>query len=179
MKNPGKVIDLAGVFSALSGKQLSSMHRFVFLAFFARGLVCHRNGRRIHRRMHRLAIQLVRFFRVANAVAAMRRRLAIGAHVHEHHLFDRQDALARDLVAHFAAQGDRRAAKVGRRDAEFNDVALTRRTHEVHFGDELGHDALVVQLANRVDGRLFVDPAQQAAAEQDIVFQTTIFVKTS
>lgn len=109
----------------------------------------------------------------------MRRGLALRIEIDEHHLFDGQNAFARDLVAHFRAQRDRRAAEMRRGNAEFDDVALSRRADEIDLRHKLGHDALVVQLRNGVDRGFLVDPAQQAAAEQDVVFQTTKFVNLS
>jgi hypothetical protein len=53
--------------------------------------------------------------------------------------------------------------------AEFDDVALPRRTDEIDLGHELGHDALIVELADGVNRGFFVDPAQKAAAEQRAV----------
>jgi len=44
-----------------------------------------------------------------------------------------------------------------------------RGADEVDFGNVLGHHTLVAQLDDGVDRRLFVDPAQQATAEQRAV----------
>ena len=99
----------------------------------------------------------------------MGRRQAILAEVDEDHFFHGEDAFARDLVAHFAGQGDGGAAELGGGDAQFDDVALARGADEVDFGDVLGDNALVAQLDDGVDRRFFVDPAQQAAAEQGAV----------
>lgn len=126
-----------------------------------------------------LAVSLERFIRIPDLRAAVRRRIAVRVQIHEHHLFDRQNALACDLVAHFRAQRDRRRAEVGCLHAQFDDVALTRRADEVDLRHELGHDALVVELTDCVDGGFFIDPAQQAATEQRGLFQTSFFVKMS
>jgi hypothetical protein len=96
-------------------------------------------------------------------------RQAVFAQVHEDHFLDRENALAGDLVAHLAGQGDGGAAKFGSGNPQFDDVALTRGADKVDLGNVLGHDALIAQLNNGVDGRLFVDPAQQAAAKQRAV----------
>src|SRR5580692_9510742 len=95
-----------------------------------------------------LAILSESFFGVTDLRATVRRRLTVLVEVDEHHLLDGQDALARDLVAHFAAKRDRRAAEMRGRHAEFDDVALTRRADEIDLGHELGHDALIVQLGD-------------------------------
>lgn len=97
------------------------------------------------------------------------RRQAVFAEVDEDHFFHGEDAFARDLVAHFTGQGDGGAAELGGGDAQFDDVALARGADKVDFGDVLGDNALVAQLDDRVDRRFFVDPAQQAAAEQGAV----------
>src|SRR5471032_3076933 len=115
------------------------------------------------------AITLELVFDVHDLGAAVRCGQAVFAQIHEDHLLYGQDAFASDLVAHFAGQRDRGAAELGSGDAQFDDVALARGADEVDFGDVLGHHTLVAQLDNGVDGRLFVDPAQQAAAEQGAV----------
>lgn len=96
-------------------------------------------------------------------------RQAVLAQVDEDHLLDGEDALAGDLVAHFTGQGDRGPAELGGGDAQLDDVALARGADEVDFGNVLGDHALVAQLDDGVDRRFFVDPAQQAAAEQRAV----------
>ena len=108
-------------------------------------------------------------FDVLDLGAPVRRRQAVFAEVDEDHLLDREDALAGDLVANLAGQGDRGAAELGGSDAQFDDVALARGADEVDLGNVLGHHALIAQLDDRVNRRFFVDPAQQAAAEQGAV----------
>lgn len=61
----------------------------------------------------------------------MRCRQTVFTEVDEDHLLHREDALAGDLVAHLASQGDRGTAKLGGGDAQFDDVALARGADEV------------------------------------------------
>src|SRR5471032_1054877 len=106
---------------------------------------------------------------VSDLGLAVRCGQAVFAQVDEHQLFDRQNALAGDLVAYLTGQRDRGAAKLCGGDAQFDDVALTRGADEIDLGNVLGDNPLVAQLNDGVDRRLFIDPAQQTAAEQGAV----------
>ena len=58
-----------------------------------------------------IVLELV--FDVLDLGPAVGRRQAVFTEVDEDHFLDREDALAGDLVAHFAGQGDRGAAELG------------------------------------------------------------------
>lgn len=107
----------------------------------------------------------------------MRGWLAFIREIDEHHPVDRQNTLARDFVPNLTPQRDRRTAEFGRCNTEFDDIALARRTHEIDLRDQLGHHALVAQLGNHIDRGFFVDPFEQAAAEQGAIFRTNTIVK--
>ena len=151
------------------------MHRICFDARY--GIIA--AHRRLRDRRYVLAVPRKRLIRMTDLRPPMRRRLAVLVEIDEHHLLDSQDALARDLVADFAAQRDRRAAEVRRDHTELDDVASTRRADEIDLRHELRDNALVVELADRIDRGFFVDPAQQATAEQHILFQTTSLINLS
>ena len=106
---------------------------------------------------------------VGDVVITVRFRLAVFTDVDEYDLLDGQDRFLGEDVAHFGAQGDRGAAEVDGGQAHFNQVAFLGGGDEVDFRHELGDHMLVAKLDDRVDGRLFVDPTQQASAEQRAV----------
>src|ERR1700692_903462 len=93
---------------AMTGRASRSVHR---IASDTRSCVSFAH-RRLHDRRHVLAVPLKRLIRITDLRPPMRRWLAVLVEIDEHHLLDSQNALARDLVANFAAQRDRRAAEV-------------------------------------------------------------------
>lgn len=94
---------------------------------------------------------------------------AVFTDVHEHNLLDGQDGFLREDVAHLSTQGDRGATEVDSSQAHLDEVALLGGSDEVDLGHEFGDHVLVAKLDDRVDCRLFVDPTQQASAEQRAV----------
>lgn len=99
----------------------------------------------------------------------MRHRFAVLVKVDEDQFFYGKDRLAGELVAHLAAQGQGRAAEFGGGDADLDDVALPGGGDEVDLRNEFGDDVRIVELNDRVQRRFFVDPLQQAAAEEGAV----------
>src|SRR6202051_5054822 len=96
---------------AMTGSASRSVHRICFDARYCIS-VAHW---RLHYRRYVLAVPRKRLIRMTDIRAPMRRRLAVLVEIDEHHLLDSQNALARDLVADFAAQRDRCAAEeIGR-----------------------------------------------------------------
>src|ERR1700688_5199261 len=93
---------------AMTGGASRSVHRICFDARYCIS-VAHW---RLHDRRYVLAVPRKRLIRMTDLRASMRRWLAVLVEIDEHHLLDSQNALARDLVANFAAQRDRRAAEV-------------------------------------------------------------------
>src|ERR1700676_668784 len=140
----------------MTGSASRSVHRICFDARYRISL----GHRRLRDRRYVLAVPCKRLIRITHLRPPMRRRLAVLVEIDEHHLLDSQNALARDLVANFAAQRDRRAAEVRRGHAELDDVALTRRADEIDLRHELRENPLVVELADKIIRGFLSDQAQ-------------------
>src|SRR6202051_2399931 len=95
----------------MTGSASRSVHRICFDSRYCVSVAY----RPLHDRRYVLAVPRNRLIRITHPRPPMRRRLAVLVEIDEHHLLDSQNALARDLVANFAAQRDRRAAEeIGR-----------------------------------------------------------------
>ena len=90
-------------------------------------------------------------------------------HADENHFFDGEDAFLGDLIAGFAFEGEGGPAEVDGFYAQLDDISLTCGVDEIDLGDEFGDAAVGAQLDDGIDSGFFVDPAEEAAAEQGTV----------
>ena len=106
---------------------------------------------------------------VGDVGVAVRNGLAVVVEADEDDLLDRQNAVTGDHVAHLGAHREGGAPERGGAQSHLDQVTLSCGADEVDLGYVLGDRPRVSELDDGVNRGLFIDPAQQAAAEQGAV----------
>lgn len=87
----------------------------------------------------------------------------------EHDGFDGEDDFARNHIAHLGGHGDGGAAEFHGFQTHFDHVAFHSGGTEVDFRHHFGDGAMVAELGDGINCRLFVNPPKQGPAEQGAV----------